>query len=83
MIDWLGFLSAAFSFLVLVWKEYQARASTQAVAQKQYELTTAEFQAIVNTVLTRERLRLAQESQAAQGAEKTLDEALAEREKKP
>jgi hypothetical protein len=73
--------STLFPLVLAIFKEWQARSSAAAAAQRQYVLTQAEFDNIVSTVLTRLRLQAAKDSAAAQTTETQVDQSLQEREK--
>lgn len=78
-----GFLGAFFSLASALFGEYLKRSSAAAQAQKAYILSQDEFNSIVDSVATRNRLQAAKDSQAAQTVETQVDQSVEDRKNSP
>jgi hypothetical protein len=83
MIGALSFLTELMKFLGPLLNEFFARSSAKAQAQQAYQVSTAEFNSMVSTVLTRNRLQASQDSQAAQTVETQVDQSENQRKDQP
>jgi uncharacterized membrane protein YhiD involved in acid resistance len=79
----LALISSLLTLVILIVKEYFARLSAAAQAQKQYQLTTEEFDAIVSSSMTRIRFQVRQDSDQAKTVEDQVDQSANQRKDQP